>query len=61
MIQKGIITGEKDKALNNQQNLVNRLEKSGAKTKITIIEGIGHQFAKDFPTILDQYLNWINE
>ena len=30
-------------------------------SKITIKAGLGHQFADDFSTLLDDYLNWIIE
>jgi tetratricopeptide (TPR) repeat protein len=57
----GIITGEKDFALNNQKDLINKVDEIGGNNRITINTGIGHEFAKDFSTILDDYLNWIIE
>ena len=56
-----IITGENDWALNNQKDLINKIDSIGGNSKITINAGLGHQFAKDFSTILDGYLNWILE
>lgn len=57
----GIITGEKDWRLNNQKNLINRVDTIGGNTRITINTGIGHEVASDFSTLLDEYLNWILE
>lgn len=55
----GIITGEKDFALNDQKGLINRIEKINGKTKMTINSAVGHQFANDFSTLLNEYLKWI--
>jgi len=55
----GIITGEKDFALNDQKELINKTDKIKGETKITINSGIGHEFANDFSTLLDEYLKWV--
>jgi predicted esterase len=57
----GIITGEKDFALNDQKELINKLDKIGGETKMTINSDIGHQFANDFSTLIDEYLRWVIE
>lgn len=56
-----IITGENDWALKNQKNLINKVDSLEGNSKITIKAGLGHQFADDFSTLLDDYLNWIIE
>lgn len=56
-----IITGENDWGLNNQKDLINKVDKIGGNNKITINAGIGHEVAKDFSTLLDKYLIWILE
>ena len=56
-----IITGENDWGLNNQKDLINKVDKFGGNNKITINAGMGHEVAKDFSTLLDAYLNWILE
>ena len=56
-----IITGENDWGLNNQKDLINKIDKIGGNNKITINGGLGHEVAKNFSTLLDQYLNWILE
>jgi hypothetical protein len=57
----GIITGEKDFALNNQKDLINKVDKLGGNNRITINPGLGHEYANDFSTLLDKYLIWILE
>ena len=57
----GIITGEKDFALKDQKELINKFDKIGGETKMTVNKGIGHQFPKDFSSLLDEYLRWILE
>jgi hypothetical protein len=56
-----IITGENDWGLNSQKDLINKIDKIGGNNKITIKAGMGHEVAKDFSTLLDEYLNWILE
>jgi len=56
-----IITGENDWALNNQKDLINKVDSLGGCGKLTVNEGLGHQFAEGFSTLLDGYLNWILE
>ena len=56
-----IITGENDWGLNNQKDLINKIDKIGGNNKITINGDLGHEVAKNFSTLLDQYLNWILE
>ncbi|MGZ2371653.1 hypothetical protein ACXR6G_17875 [Ancylomarina sp. YFZ004] len=56
-----IITGENDWALNDQKNLIKKVDSLDGYGKITINADLGHQFAKDFSTVLDEYLNWILE
>ena len=56
-----IITGEYDWAFKKQQDLINKVDSLEGNSKITVNEGLGHQFAKDFSTKLDGYLEWILE
>jgi len=56
-----IITGEKDFLLKYQKDFINKIDKIGGNNKITINAGLGHEVAKDFSILLDQYLNWILE
>jgi hypothetical protein len=56
-----IITGENDWALKKQKDLINKVDSLDGNSKITINKGLGHRFAKDFSSILDDYLNWILE
>lgn len=56
-----IITGENDWELNNQKDLINKVDSLRGKSKITINAGLGHEVAKDFSTFLDEYLNWVLE
>lgn len=55
----GIITGEKDFALSKQRELISRLEKVNGQTKLIINRDLGHEFSKDFSTVLDEYLKWV--
>ena len=57
----GIITGEKDFALNNQKELISRIDSLEGFSRITINKDIGHTFAEDFSILLDEYLKWIIE
>lgn len=57
----GIITGEKDFALKDQKELINKFDEIGGETKMTINSGLGHQFPKDFSSLLDEYLRWVIE
>lgn len=57
----GIITGENDFALEDQKSLVGKINEAGGEGKITINKDSGHEFVKDFPDLLDQYLGWIIE
>lgn len=52
-----IITGENDWALTKQKDLINKVDSIEGDSKITINSGIGHQFSKNFSTLLDEYLN----
>jgi hypothetical protein len=56
-----IITGENDFVLNDQKDLIDRINKIGGNNRITINAGLGHEYAKDFSTLLDNYLNWVLE
>lgn len=55
----GIITGENDYALEAQKSLVVKINEAGGKGKITINNDAGHEFVKDFSSLLDEYLGWI--
>lgn len=57
----GIITGETDWAIDNQNLLINKVDQIGGNNKITINAGIGHQYSNDFSTLLDDYLSWMLE
>jgi hypothetical protein len=56
-----IITGENDWALNKQKDLINKVDSIGGNSKLIINSGLGHQFAADFPALLDGYLKWMLE
>ncbi|NJK98895.1 MAG: hypothetical protein HC905_31840 [Bacteroidales bacterium] len=47
-----VITGEIDWAVNDQKDLINKIDKMGGKAKITIIEGMGHEVSKIFQLYL---------
>ncbi len=57
----GIITGETDWAIDNQNLLINKVDQIGGNNKITINAGIGHQYSNDFSALLDDYLSWMLE
>jgi tetratricopeptide (TPR) repeat protein len=57
----GIITGEQDFALDNQKELISRIDSLKGYNRITINKDIGHTFAADFSIILDEYLKWVIE
>ena len=38
-----------------------RIKEQGGQSKITINKDIGHEFAQDFPSQLDSYLDWVTE
>lgn len=56
-----LITGENDWAFIKQKSLISKVDSLEGNSKITVNTGLGHQFAKDFSTQLDEYLNWIVE
>ena len=56
-----IITGENDFLLNNQKDLINKVNKMGGNNRIMINTGLGHEYSENFSTLLDKYLNWILE
>ncbi len=55
----GIITGENDFALDSQESLINRIQEGGGESKITVSKDLGHEFASDFSSLLDEYLKWV--
>ncbi len=57
----GIITGEKDFALNDQKELISKINSQEGLNKITINKDIGHTFAEDFSDLLNEYLKWVLE
>ena len=57
----GIITGENDFALEGQKKLLSDIENLNGKTKMIVNKKLGHVFAEDFSTILDEYLKWVIE
>ncbi len=57
----GIITGEKDFALNGQKSLIAGIKEQGGRSRITINKDAGHEFVRDFSSLLDEYLSWIIE
>lgn len=57
----GIITGEKDWALNNQKELISKIDSLEGLNKFTINKDIGHSFAENFTELLDEYLKWVIE
>ena len=56
-----IITGENDFLLNNQKDLINKVNKMGGNNSIMINTDLGHEYSENFSTLLDKYLNWILE
>jgi hypothetical protein len=54
-----IITGENDFLLNNQQDLISKINGIGGKNRITVNTGIGHEYSQNFSTLLDKNLKWI--
>lgn len=56
-----LITGENDFLLNNQKDLINKVNKMGGNNSIMINTGLGHEYSENFSTLLDKYLNWILE
>lgn len=57
----GIITGENDFALKNQEDLISKIDSLGGQSRIIVTEGLGHSFANNFTELLDEYLNWVIE
>jgi len=57
----GIITGENDFALENQETLIHKIDSLGGHSRIIVTEGLGHNFAENFTEMLDEYLNWVIE
>ncbi|MBL4560764.1 MAG: hypothetical protein JKX79_07225 [Labilibaculum sp.] len=55
----GIITGEYDFALNDQEYLINSINKHGGLNKLTINKDKGHEYTEEFPYLLDEYLTWM--
>lgn len=55
----GIISGENDFALEAQKKLMSDIEKLDGQSKIIINGNLGHEFAEDFASQLDDYLKWI--
>jgi hypothetical protein len=54
-----IITGENDFLLNNQKDLISKVNRIGGKNRITINTGIGHEYSQNFSSLLDKNLKWI--
>jgi hypothetical protein len=54
-----IITGENDFLVNNQKDLISKVNRIGGSTRITINTGIGHEYAPNFSTLIDKNLKWI--
>jgi predicted esterase len=57
----GIITGEKDFALEGQKKLVSTIDSLAGKSKIFVTKDLGHSFAENFTELLDEYLKWVIE
>ena len=57
----GIITGENDFALENQNDLVSKIDSLGGQSRIIVTKGLGHDFAENFTETLDEYLMWVIE
>ena len=55
----GIITGEKDFALEGQELLVSNIKERGGQGRITISKDTGHEFVAGFSELLDEYLKWV--
>lgn len=55
----GIITGEKDFAINKQKELIDSINSQEGQNKITINKDIGHTFAENFSELFDEFLNWM--
>lgn len=56
-----IITGEKDFALDEQKDLIEKIIRKEGIAEIEIISDMGHQFSDDFSTLLDKHLNKLME
>lgn len=54
-----IVTGEHDWALQNQENLIHKIDSLGGNSKLTVNANQGHQCFAIFSNSLDEYLNWI--
>lgn len=57
----GIITGQNDFALENQEMLIHKIDSLGGQSRIIVTEGLGHNFAENFTEMLDAYLTWVIE
>jgi poly(3-hydroxybutyrate) depolymerase len=55
----GIITGDKDFALEMQKNLVSTIDEQAGQTRIIVNKDLGHSFAENFAQLLDEYLRWV--
>jgi len=54
-----IITGENDFALENQKELVGRINKQKGKAIIEVNKGLGHNFSDNFTEQLEMNLRWV--
>ena len=54
-----IITGENDFALENQKELVGRINKQKGQAIIEVNEGLGHNFSDNFTEQLEKNLGWV--
>ncbi len=57
----GIITGDKDFALEGQKGLVSNIKEQGGQARITVSKDAGHEFVEGFSDLLNDYLKWIIE
>ena len=55
----GIITGANDFALDSQKSFMSKIDSLGGQTRLTVTEGLGHEFAENFTQLLNAYLEWV--
>jgi hypothetical protein len=54
-----ILAGEKDNFTKNTKDLCSEMEKVGLLYKLTVVEGLGHDFPSNFNVYLDEALDYM--
>lgn len=54
-----ILAGERDCYTQNTKDLCSEMEKAGLPYRLTVVEGLGHDFPSDFDVYLDEALDYV--